>query len=103
MAKLALYLLPKYLRFDKSQPFITVTALLAFFGVGIGVMVLCVAMAIMNGMTKEFERKLFVMNYPISVYAMSKKGIDQQLLQILKTHFPQFIFAVMLCLVQEMI
>ncbi|MCI6217076.1 MAG: ABC transporter permease [Helicobacter sp.] len=93
MAKLALYLLPKYLRFDKSQPFITITALLAFFGVGIGVMVLCVAMAIMNGMTKEFERKLFVMNYPISVYAMSKKGIDQQLLQILKTHFPQFIFS----------
>ena len=57
------YLLFKYLRFDKSQPFITLSAILAFLGVSVGLMVLIIAMAIMNGFDKEFERKLFTMIY----------------------------------------
>ncbi|WP_334083265.1 ABC transporter permease [Helicobacter typhlonius] len=93
MKALIFYLLPRYLRFDKTQPFISITALLAFFGVGIGVMVLCVAMAIMNGMLKEFERKLFVMNYPLSVYSTTHLGVDDEILQALKTRFPQFLFS----------
>ena len=93
MKALILYLLPRYLRFDKTQPFISITALLAFFGVGIGVMVLCVAMAIMNGMTKEFERKLFVMNYPLSVYSMTYAGVNDEILEALKKQFPQFLFS----------
>lgn len=93
MKALILYLLPRYLRFDRTQPFISITALLAFFGVGIGVMVLCVAMAIMNGMTKEFERKLFVMNYPLSVYSMTYAGVDDEILQALKEQFPHFLFS----------
>ncbi|RDU60661.1 ABC transporter permease [Helicobacter marmotae] len=93
MNALTLYLLPRYLRFDKTQPFISITALLAFFGVGIGVMVLCVAMAIMNGMSKEFERKLFVMNYPLSVYSTTHAGVDDMILQALKEQFPDFLFS----------
>ncbi|HIV49404.1 ABC transporter permease [uncultured Helicobacter sp.] len=93
MRKLVVFLLPKYLRFDKTQPFISITAILAFLGVGIGVMVLCVAMAIMNGMTKEFERKLFVMNYPLSVYSITYQGVDEEILQSLKAQFPQFVFS----------
>ena len=93
MHKLVLFLLPKYLRFDKTQPFISITAILAFLGVVIGVMVLCVAMAIMNGMTKEFERKLFVMNYPLSVYSITYQGVDDEILKSLKAEFPHFIFS----------
>lgn len=93
MKALVFYLLPRYLRFDKTQPFISITALLAFFGVGVGVMVLCVAMAIMNGMTKEFERKLFVMNYPLSVYSMTYDGVDDNILQALREHFPKLYFS----------
>ena len=93
MKALIFYLLPRYLRFDKTQPFISITAFLAFFGVGVGVMVLCVAMAIMNGMSKEFERKLFVMNYPLSVYSTTYAGVDDEILQSLKKHFPQFLFS----------
>lgn len=93
MKALVFYLLPRYLRFDKTQPFISITALLAFFGVGVGVMVLCVAMAIMNGMTKEFERKLFVMNYPLSVYSMTYAGVDDEILQALKEQFPSLLFS----------
>lgn len=93
MKELVFYLLPRYLRFDKTQPFISITAFLAFFGVAIGVMVLCVAMAIMNGITKEFERKLFVMNYPLSVYSTTHAGIDNEILQALQAEFPHLLFS----------
>lgn len=58
------YIVVKYLRFDKTNPFISISAILAFLGVGIGIMVLMLTMSIMNGTQKEFERKLFTMNYP---------------------------------------
>lgn len=93
MSKLPTYLLPKYLRFDRTQPFISVTAILAILGVGIGVMVLCVAMAIMNGMTKEFERKLFIMNYPISVFSKTYQGVDSAIFTALKEKFPHLLFS----------
>lgn len=66
------YLLFKYLRFDRSQPFIALSAILAFLGVSVGLMVLIIAMAIMNGFDKEFERKLFTMNYPITILSYIK-------------------------------
>ncbi|WP_418904593.1 FtsX-like permease family protein [Helicobacter cetorum] len=90
---LIFFLLKRYLRFDKSQPFISITALLAFFGVAIGVMVLIVAMAIMNGMEKEFEKKLFVMNYPLTLYATSSYGINQEVLEELEKRFPKMLFS----------
>ena len=80
MTSLPKYLLFKYLRFDKTQPFITLSALLAFLGVSIGLMVLIVAMAIMNGFDKEFERKLFTMNYPITVQSAFKAPLMMTLL-----------------------
>lgn len=74
------YLLFKYLRFDKTQPFITLCAILAFLGVGVGLTVLIVAMAIMNGFDKEFERKLFTMNYPLTIYSVYKGGLNDDFL-----------------------
>lgn len=87
------YLVKKYLRFDKSQPFITVISWLAFFGVAIGLMVLMVAMAIMNGFDKEFEKKLFTMNYPLSIYSRSFSPIEQIELNRLKEQFPKLKFS----------
>jgi len=86
---LSRYLVKKYLRFDKSQPFITVSAFLAFLGVCVGVMVLIVAMAIMNGFDKEFEKKLFTMNYPLSIYSRTFQKVSQQDLDNLKKEFPK--------------
>ncbi|MCE3039025.1 FtsX-like permease family protein [Helicobacter anatolicus] len=91
--KLIVFFIFKYLRFDKTQPFITVTAILAFLGVGIGVMVLLVAMAIMNGMTKEFEKKLFVMNYPLSLFATSSRGVGEGVVAKLEEKFPDLLFS----------
>lgn len=86
------YLLFKYLRFDKTQPFISLCAVLAFLGVTIGLMVLIVAMAIMNGFDKEFERKLFAMNYPITIYGASH-GVAKSDVEELKNKFPQMKFS----------
>lgn len=87
------YLLFKYLRFDKTQPFITLSAILAFIGVSVGLMVLIVAMAIMNGFDKEFERKLFTMNYPITIFSPFRGAITADEVDNLKTMFPQMKFS----------
>lgn len=87
------YLLFRYLRFDKSQPFIALCSLLAFLGVSIGLMVLIIAMGIMNGFDKEFERKLFAMNYPITIIPAFRGGINDELVKNLSTKFPDLKFS----------
>ena len=94
MAKsLSSYLVKKYLRLDKSQPFITISAFLAFFGVAIGLMVLMVAMSIMNGFDKEFERKLFTMNYPLTIQSNSFEMVDNDDVLSLSKKFPKLKFS----------
>jgi putative ABC transport system permease protein len=93
MRSVSRYLIKKYLRFDKSQPFITVSAVLAFLGVTIGLMVLMVAMAIMNGFDKEFQRKLFTMNYPITIMPLGMRNIDKSDLELLQNRFPELKFS----------
>jgi putative ABC transport system permease protein len=92
-SKLVKYLVKKYIRFDKSQPFITVSAILAFLGVSIGLMVLIIAMAIMNGTSKEFEKKISTMSYPITITSTTDKFINQKIVNVLKKRFPNFIFS----------
>ncbi len=91
--KLINFIIKKYLTFDKKNPFISISAILAFIGVGIGVMVLIIAMAIMNGTAKEFQDKLFTMNYPLSIYAKIDGSIDEELLQNLEKKFPNLLFS----------
>lgn len=87
------YLLFKYLRFDKTQPFIMLCAILAFLGVSVGIMVLIIAMAIMNGFDKEFERKLFTMNYPITILGFYKGQINSELNTNLTQNFKNMTFS----------
>lgn len=87
------YLVPKYLRFDHTQPFITLSAILAFLGVSVGLMVLIIAMALMNGFDKDFERKLFIMNYPLTIISPFPGRIDNQLLSELKSKFTTLKFS----------
>lgn len=91
--KLISFLVRRYLRFNKSQPFISITAILAFLGVCIGVMVLIVAMALMNGFDKEFERKLFIMNYPITAIGNGFEEVDSNLLEEMESHFKHLQFS----------
>ncbi len=87
------YLVHKYLRFDRSQPFITISAILAFLGVSIGLMVLIIAMAIMNGTSKEFQSKISTMSYPITIMPIHRRGVDIYALEALRKKFPSFIFS----------
>ncbi|CAI8224026.1 MAG: ABC transporter permease [Sulfurovum sp.] len=90
--KLINFIIKKYLQFDKKNPFISISAILAFIGVAIGVMVLILSMAIMNGTAKEFEKKLFTMNYPLTIYPKFST-VDKDLLENLEQKFPQMMFS----------
>ena len=83
------FIIKKYLRFDKKHPFIYISFILAFLGILTGVATLIIAMGIMNGMDREFEKKLKVMNYPITVYS-SLVNVNENTLKLLKKHFPEF-------------
>ncbi len=91
--KLLPFLVRRYLRFDKDQPFIFLSALLAFLGIALGVMVLIIAMALMNGMSKEFEKRLFIMNYPLTILPKFSSSVDDELLQRLRKRFPELNFS----------
>jgi len=87
------YLVKRFLRFDKDQPFIFISALLAFLGISIGVTVLLIAMALMNGFDNEFKKKLTVMNYPLTIIPKFYGSVNEDLLIELESKFPDLKFS----------
>lgn len=87
------YLVKRFLRFDSEQPFIFLSAILAFLGISLGVMVLMIAMALMNGFDKEFRKKLTVMNYPLTVMPKFYGSVNENLLFDLENKFPELSFS----------
>ena len=87
------YLVKRFLRFDKDQPFIFLSALLAFLGITLGVTVLLIAMALMNGFDKEFKKKLTIMNYPLTIVPRFYGSVNENLLIDLETKFPDLHFS----------
>ena len=83
----------RYLRFDQDQPFIFLSALLAFLGILLGVMVLIIAMALMNGFDAEFRKKLMVMNYPLTIMPKFYGSVDKALYTELRSEFPELAFS----------
>ena len=82
-----------YLRYDRDNPFIFISALLAFLGIAAGVMVLMIAMGIMNGTQKQFKERLFVMNYPLTILPMDEDAVNDTLILKLKKLFPELLFS----------
>ena len=87
------YLVKRFLRFDKDQPFIFLSALLAFLGISLGVTVLLVAMALMNGFDNEFRKKLTIMNYPLTILPKFYGSVNENLLLDLESKFPELDFS----------
>jgi len=87
------YLLRRFLRFDREQPFIFLSAMLAFLGIMLGVMVLIIAMALMNGFDNEFKKKLTIMNYPLTIVPRFYGSVNTSLLLDLEHDFPQLKFS----------
>lgn len=83
----------RYLRFDQDQPFIFLSALLAFLGILLGVMVLIIAMSLMNGFDAEFRKKLTIMNYPLTIVPRFYGSVDKDLYVNLKEKFPELAFS----------
>jgi len=86
-------LVKRFLRFDKEQPFIFLSALLAFLGITLGVMVLLIAMALMNGFDKEFKKQLTIMNYPLTILPKFYGSVNKDLLTDLESKFPTLHFS----------
>jgi len=82
-----------YLKYDKENPFIFISAMLAFGGIAAGVMVLMIAMGIMNGTQKEFKKRLFVMNYPLTVLPMREGAVNNDLIKKLHQYYPDLKFS----------
>ncbi len=91
--KFVRHIIKHYLKYDKENPFIFISALLAFLGITTGVMVLMIAMGIMNGTQKEFTKRLFVMNYPLTVLPLEENSINDKLIEKLSTEFPHLKFS----------
>jgi len=91
--RIIFYLVKRFLRFDKDQPFIFLSAMLAFLGISLGVAVLLIAMALMNGFDNEFKKKLTVMNYPLTVLPKFYGAVNDRLLIDLETEFPSLSFS----------
>ena len=87
------YLVKRFLRLDKDQPFIFLSALLAFLGISLGVTVLLVAMALMNGFDNEFRKKLTIMNYPLTIIPKFYGSVNENLLIELESKFPLLAFS----------
>ncbi len=91
--KFVRHIIRHYLKYDKENPFIFISAILAFLGIATGVMVLMIAMGIMNGTQKEFTKKLFVMNYPITLLPVEENAVNDDLVKTLQREFPHFKFS----------
>ncbi|UFH58589.1 ABC transporter permease [Sulfurovum mangrovi] len=87
------HIIRHYLKYDRDNPFIFISALLAFLGISAGVMVLMIAMGIMNGTQKEFTKRLFVMNYPLTVLPITQDALDDTLINDLQNKFPHLQFS----------
>ncbi len=87
------HIIKHYLKYDKENPFIFISAMLAFLGIAAGVMVLMIAMGIMNGTQKEFSKKLFVMNYPLTILPLAEDTVNDKLIEKLSRQFPSLKFS----------
>jgi len=87
------HIIRHYLKYDRENPFIFISALLAFFGIAAGVMVLMIAMGVMNGTQQEFTKKLFVMNYPLTVLPIEENAVNIDLVKKLSQKFPNMKFS----------
>jgi len=82
-----------YLKYDRDNPFIFISSLLAFFGIATGVMVLMLAMGMMHGTQKEWQKSLFVMNYPLTVIPLNYQATNDALVNKLSDEFPKLQFS----------
>jgi len=82
-----------YLKYDKDNPFIFISSIMAFLSIAVGIAVLMIAMGMMNGTENEFKKRLFQMDYPLTLIPLGQNITTDELTSKLSTEFPTLRFS----------
>ena len=82
-----------YLKYDKDNPFIFISSIMAFLSIAVGIAVLMIAMGMMNGTENEFKKRLFQMDYPLTLIPLGQNVTTDELTSKLSTEFPTLKFS----------
>ena len=82
-----------YLKYDKDNPFIFISSIMAFLSIAVGIAVLMIAMGMMNGTENEFKKRLFQMDYPLTLIPLSQNITSDELTSKLSKEFPTLRFS----------
>ena len=82
-----------YLKYDKDNPFIFISSIMAFLSIAVGIAVLMIAMGMMNGTENEFKKRLFQMDYPLTLIPLSQNIATDELTSKLSSEFPTLKFS----------
>ena len=82
-----------YLKYDKDNPFIFISSIMAFLSIAVGIAVLMIAMGMMNGTENEFKKRLFQMDYPLTLVPLGQNITTDELTSKLSTEFPALKFS----------
>jgi len=82
-----------YLRYDKDNPFIFISSIMAFLSIAVGIAVLMIAMGMMNGTENEFKKRLFQMDYPLTLVPLGQNITTDELTSKLSKEFPALKFS----------
>jgi len=82
-----------YLRYDKDNPFIFISSIMAFLSIAVGIAVLMIAMGMMNGTENEFKKRLFQMDYPLTLVPLGQNITTDELTSKLSKEFPTLKFS----------
>ncbi|MFA5092851.1 MAG: FtsX-like permease family protein [Candidatus Omnitrophota bacterium] len=80
-----LWLSQRYLRAEKKEKIISITALISMIGIGIGVMVLIVVISVMSGFDRFLEEKMVGTNAHISLEFYGGSKDPHKVIEKLKT------------------
>jgi len=82
-----------YLRYDKDNPFIFISSIMAFLSIAVGIAVLMIAMGMMNGTENEVKKRLFQMDYPLTLIPLGENIATDELTSKLNIEFPTLKFS----------
>jgi putative ABC transport system permease protein len=82
-----------YLKYDKDNPFIFISSIMAFLSIAVGIAVLMIAMGMMNGTENEFKKRLFQMDYPLTLVPLGQNIATDELTSKLSREFPALKFS----------
>ena len=82
-----------YLKKDKDNPFIFVSTIMAALGVAVGIAALMIGTGMMNGTENEFKKRLFQMDYPLTLVPLGQNIATDELTTKLSKEFPTLKFS----------